>query len=198
MPSSFSAGDQRVGRAAALELELAAEAGGARRQLVEAGDRAGSARLRRAGVGRVALQVGGDLGAAERAGDRALVARRGRPLELWRPAVDAVDVAVERARAVGVRVLLEAQLAAERALRVREVHELARLLHVEGGTGRRRLGRGGGGQRLARGGRGRRAEAGVRRLEVVAARDRRLSLLVLARPTTTIAATMATATARNT
>ena len=74
------------------------------------------------------------------------------------------------------------QLAPEVALRVREVHELARLLHVERGAGRPSAcgavveGRAGAGRR-----RGRRAEAGVRGLQVIAAGDRRLGLPVLAR-----------------
>src|SRR5206468_3207342 len=100
----------------------------------DAGDRARRPRLRGARVWRVALEQSGDGLTAQLPGDRALVAGRGRSLQVELLAVHAVDVAGENPGAVRERLLLEPQLAAERPLRVREVHELTRLLDVEGGA----------------------------------------------------------------
>src|SRR5207248_5622163 len=91
-------GAQAVGLVAAAQREDAAEAGGARAQLVRTGDVLRCAPRRRSGIRRVAAQVRDNRHAAERPADRALRPRRGEADEVLAAAVHAADRAGQLVR----------------------------------------------------------------------------------------------------
>ena len=183
-----------------VELELAAEAGRARRELVEAGDRAGGARLRRRRR-RADRASGRRRSAAPPSvpGDRPLVARRGRAVELLRPAVRRSSTSPvsgasrRRSRPPRGAACRRACPACSRGSRTGPTASRRRT-----GPRRLRLRRRGRGQRLARRRAPAAAEAGVRRLRGRSRRRSTAGPSCPRPPMTTMAVTTATATARNT